>query len=117
MGKMARNSREARFIREFNKDFVARYGLPDVMLSLDYEDGDPCQGLALDEAFSVIRLYAEIREDGADGDSVGVVIERAGFIGLDDERDMIDFLVDKLDIDEGTVRTRLIKAKLLREDT
>ena len=52
-----------------------------------------------------------------DGDSVEVVIERAGFISLDNERDMIDFLVDKLDIDEGTVRTRLIKAKLLSEDT
>lgn len=112
MGQISRNSRAARFVREFNQDFVSRYGLPNEMLALD---DVPRQGLALDESFSVIRLYAELREAGGDdGDSVEVVVERAGFIGLDDEKDMVDFLTEKLDIDEATARARLARARLIK---
>lgn len=114
MGQISRNSRAARFVREFDQDFVRNYGLPDEMLALD-EDGETRQGLALDEAFNVIRLYAELREAGGDdGDSVEVVVERAGFIDTeDDEKDMVDFLTEKLNIDEDTARARLRKAKLI----
>lgn len=112
MGQTSRNSRAARFVREFNQDFVSRYGLPNEMLALD---DVPRQGLALDESFSVIRLYAELREAGGDdGDSVEVVVERAGFIDTeDDETGMVDFLTEKLNIDVNTARARLRKAKLI----
>jgi hypothetical protein len=84
------------------------------MLALD-EDGETRQGLALDKAFNVIRLYAELREAGGDdGDSVEVVVERAGFIDTEDEAAMIETLTVKLGIDEATARARLARARLIK---
>lgn len=99
------SSRVARYVAEFNADFVSRYGLSDVIQ----------QGLDLDEAFGVVRLYAIIRDRRAG--SSKVTITEAGFISLThDAFDCKVFLADALRISEEQAEARLRKAHII-DDT
>jgi len=108
MGSVSRVDRCKRFVREFNADYVRKFGL-----GIGKKLVVIGEGLDLDERDEVVRYQVVTRPEGSE-EEIRFMLDPVFFAPADPAGDQIDRVADDLEMDVDEVRRRLGAAGLAR---